>query len=228
MSDKGTHISSAHRLEAAKRRPGWVPTAEAAEHEIRRMHVARYRNHRLRMLLFITIFALAFGYLAFSLCFELIEVKSAGMSPTLESGSLVFCVKQKVLDRLAGIVPESTRRIGRNDLVLIPYTPEAREEGAAKPESTLLIKRAIAMAGDEIDSAGGELIINRDEIVGKLVSSDLVYPVTVPTGCIFALGDNRELSVDSRQRTFGMVAEADVIARPVAVVWPAYAMGWVK
>ena len=84
------------------------------------------------------------------------------------------------------------------------------------------------MGGDETDTAGGEIIVKREETAGKLASSDLVYPVVVPTGRMYALGDNRALSVDSRHRTFGMVAEADVIARPVAVIWPVYAMGLVK
>ena len=120
------------------------------------------------------------------------------------------------------------RRLQREDLMLLRYRVAPDGEVHKKERSVLLIKRAAAMPGDEIDAAGGTLIVNQEQAVGDLVSSDLVYPVTVPTGYVFALGDNRTLSVDSRQRAFGMVPEADVLGRPVAVVWPVYAMGLVK
>ena len=228
MAEKGTRESRARRARAARNRSGWAPSAESAEHEIRRMRRARYRRHRQRVLLVILALSLALGYAAFSLCFELVRVQGAGMSPTLESGSLVLCVKQRTLDKLVGLIPEDVRRIGRNDLVLLSYSVAPDGETYKRMRTALLIKRVIAMGGDEIDTAGGEIIINRDVTAGKLYQSDLVYPVVVPTGRMYALGDNRALSVDSRQRSFGMVAEADVIARPVAVVWPVYAMGLVK
>ena len=228
MSEKGTRRDRVRRAWITRQRPGWVPSAQSAEHEIRRMCLSRYRRHRQNVLLFIIVLSLALGYLAYSLGFELVQVQGTGMSPTLESGSMVLCVKQSLLDKLAGIVPEDVRRIGRNDLVVISYAIAPDGETSRRVRTGLLIKRAIAMGGDEIDTAGGEIIINRDELAGLLYESDLVYPVTVPTGRMFALGDNRALSVDSRQRSFGMVAEADVLARPLAVIWPVYAMGLVK
>lgn len=228
MSDKGTRRDKVRRAWITRKRPGWVPSVQNAEHEIRRMHLARYRRHRQNVLMFVVVLSLVVGFLTYSLCFDLVQVQGTGMSPTLESGSLVLCVKQSLLDKLAGIVPEDMRRVGRGDLVLLSYAIAPDGEVYRRVRSGLLIKRAVAMGGDEIDTAGGEIIINRDEVAGKLYASDLVYPVIVPTGEMFTLGDNRALSVDSRQRSFGMVAEANVLARPVAVVWPIYAMGLVK
>ena len=228
MAVKATRRSSLRRARATKGRPDWVPSADSAQQEIRRVRAARYRRHRQNVLRFIAVLAMAAGYVAFRLGSELVRVQGSGMSPTLESGSMVLCVKQSVLDALAGIVPEDVRRIGRDDLVLIDYRVEPDGEARKKARSALLIKRAVAMAGDEIDAAGGEIIVNREWTAGSLGSSDLVYPVVVPSGAMYALGDNRALSVDSRQRAFGMVAEADVIARPLAVVWPVYAEGLVK
>ena len=228
MAVKATRRSSLRRARATKGRPDWVPSADSAQQEIRRVRAARYRRHRQNVLRFIAVLALAAGSVAFRLGSELVRVQGSGMSPTLESGSMVLCVKQSVLDALAGIVPEDVRRIGRDDLVLIDYRVEPDGEARKKARSALLIKRAVAMAGDEIDAAGGEIIVNREWTAGSLGSSDLVYPVVVPSGAMYALGDNRALSVDSRQRAFGMVAEADVIARPLAVVWPVYAEGLVK
>lgn len=228
MARKVTRLQSVRRARAQRERPDWVPSAEIAQREIRRMRKARYRRHRQNVAFVIAVLSFALGYLTFSLCFDLVTVQGTGMHPTLESGSMVLCVKQSALDKLVGLIPEDIRRLQRNDLMLIHYRVAPDGEVHKRERSVLMIKRAAAMPGDVIDEAGGTLIINQDQTVGDLVSSDLVYPVTVPNGCVFALGDNRSLSVDSRQRAFGMVPEADVIARPVAVVWPVYAMGLVK
>lgn len=228
MATKATRLSNVRRARALRQRPDWVPSIESAQREVQRIRRQRYQRHRQNVAMWITLIALVLGYIAFYFCFDLVTVQGVGMSPTLDSGYKVLCIKQKVVDQLVGIIPEDMRRVGRNDLVLINYKVEPDGEIHKKERSVLLIKRAAGMPGDEIEVGGGQIIIGREENAGELVSSDLVYPVTVPTGYMFVLGDNRTLSVDSRQRAFGMVAEADVIARPLAVVWPVYAMGLVK
>lgn len=228
MARKATRLSDVRRARARRERPDWVPSADNARREVRRMRMGRYRRHRQNVAFFIAVISFALGYLLFSLGFELVTVQGTGMHPTLESGSMVLCVKQSALDKLVGLVPENLRRLQRNDLMLIHYRVAPDGEVHKKERSVLLIKRAAAMPGDVIDAAGGTLIVNQEQTAGDLGSSDLVYPVTVPTGMVFALGDNRTLSVDSRQRAFGMVPEADVVGRPLAVVWPVYAMGLVK
>ena len=228
MARKSTRLSDVRRARAQRERPDWVPSVDIAGREIRRIRVARYRRHRQNVAFFIAVIAFVLGYLIFFLGFDLVTVHGAGMHPTLPSGSMVLCVRQSALDKLVGLIPEDVRRLGRGDLMLIQYRLEPDGEVHKKESSVLLIKRAVAMPGDEIDEAGGTLIVNREQTAGEVVSSDLVYPVTVPTGYVFALGDNRTLSVDSRQRAFGMVPEADVVGRPVAVVWPVYAINLVK
>jgi signal peptidase I len=44
------------------------------------------------------------------------------------------------------------------------------------------------------------------------------YPYTVPEGCIWVMGDNREESLDSRY--FGAVPNNAVIARMMLRIWP--------
>ena len=227
MAVKGTRLS-ARRAWARRRRSDWAPSAENAEREIRRTRRARYRRHRQNVLLFIVALSLALGYLVYSQGFMLVRIEGTGMSPTLQSGALVLCVRQTALDKLVGIIPEDMRRVGHNDLVLITYSVPPDGETYRRMRSAMLVKRVIGLGGDQIDTGGDEIIVNREDTAGRLIYSDLVYPVVVPTGRMYALGDNRALSVDSRQRSFGMVAEADVIARPVLVVWPVYAMGLVE
>lgn len=227
MAVKGARLS-ARRAWAGRRQNDWTPSAENAEKEIRRTRKARYRRHRRKVFMLVVALSLALGYLVYSQGFMLVRIEGTGMSPTLQSGAMVLCFKQAALDKLVGIIPEDMRRVGRNDLVLINYNVPPDGETSRQMRSAMLVKRVIGLGGDQIDTGGDEIIVNREETAGRLIYSDLVYPVVVPTGRMYALGDNRALSVDSRQRSFGMVAEADVIARPALVVWPVYAMGLVE
>lgn len=201
----------------------WAPSAEDARREIRRTKLRRYRRHRRRALAVVLALALAAGAAAFHFAFDIVSVRGTGMSPTLQTGEWVLCIRQSLLDGLRGLVPEEKRRVRRNDLVLLDYA-----DGEAPRRSALLVRRVIALGGDSVDAAGGEIIINQDYTAGDVGTSDLVYPVTVPRGRMFVAGDYRAVSIDSRNRAFGMAAEADVVGRPVAVVWPVFAIGPVK
>lgn len=211
--------------DAGAMRPDSLQAVDEAVREDQRLARRRYRRHRRIMLLVVLVVSALLGGAMYRYCFELVTVRGASMSPTLENGDVVLCVRQSLLDRLGGIVPEQKRRVTRDDLVLIRYAPQPAADGGEVP---LMIKRAIAMGGDTIDTGGGEMIVNQSTVAGHLGESDRVYPITVPTGQMFVVGDARAASIDSRQRAFGLVPEADVIARPVAVLWPAFDIGLVK
>lgn len=206
----------------ARRRDPWVPSSEAARREIRRTQLRRYHRHRSNVLLFILFFAILFGGTVYYFCFDLVAAQGVGMSPAIESGSRVLCLKQSILNKLIGIVPESFRRVERGDVVLVRYRlyPDSEDSPTA-----LLLRRVIATGGDEIDEGGGELILNREELVGWTGAGDLVYPIRVPAGKLFLLGDQSSLSVDSRMRSFGMIDETDVTGRALLVVWPLFSAG---
>ena len=85
--------------------------------------------------------------------------------------------------------------------------------------SRTIIKRLIATQGQSVELRQGQLYID-----GELVEESYVLaannspelpintfgPVTVPEGCIFVLGDNRDVSSDSRGK-YGMIDESEVI-----------------
>jgi signal peptidase I len=54
------------------------------------------------------------------------------------------------------------------------------------------------------------------------------YPITVPEGCIFVMGDNRNHSADSRYPDIGMVDTRYVLGKVVATLWPLNQIGVVK
>ena len=225
MTDRAARRAARTRARL-KGRSQWAPSAEAAEKEIRRTKRRRYQRHRSRVRAAILLLALLAGYFIATQALLLVVVRGTGMSPTLEGGSVVVCVRQSLLDALAGILPEELRRVKQNDVVVLDYQP-VDEDGEPLPGAKL-VKRVIALEGSTVDMVDGIMVVDGDPLFPLYDAGDRVYPITVPGRQMFVMGDHREVAVDSRRRAFGTVPESQVIARPLAAIWPAYAVGLVR
>jgi len=91
----------------------------------------------------------------------------------------------------------------------------------------LLVKRLIAEAGDEVNITGeGTVTVNGEAIDEPYVANptrgeyDIELPYVIPQGCVFVLGDNRAISVDSRNSALGCVAEEQIIGKAMVKIWP--------
>ena len=97
--------------------------------------------------------------------------------------------------------------------------------------STPYIKRVIGVAGDHIELRAGKVVVNGVALVEPYISNDgphhgATEPIEpdfqntwdVPAGTLFAMGDHRARSVDSR--AFGVVAVDQVIGRAWLRFWP--------
>ena len=49
---------------------------------------------------------------------------------------------------------------------------------------------------------------------------DFIGPKTVPEGCVFVMGDNRNASVDSRKTEIGMVDTRLILGKAYFVIYP--------
>ncbi len=153
---------------------------------------------------------LIFFVVVFTFFVRLIGVDGTSMYPTLQDRSIMLVSN-------LGYTPE------KGDIVVL------RKEGFYSDQP--IVKRVIATGGDtiDIDPVTGDVIVNGEVLDEPYISEkintlermgDLTYPQTVPEGCIYVLGDNRNGSTDSRWSSLGMVDERYVLGHVLSVVFP--------
>lgn len=109
--------------------------------------------------------------------------------------------------------------------------------GVKRKGDTPLVKRIIAKEYDKvmIDFEKGEVYVN-DHLIDEPYINDLThahegeqkYPLIVPKGQLFVMGDNRNHSDDSRVKSIGTVDERNVIGKVIFVLFPFDKAGKVK
>ena len=144
--------------------------------------------------------------------------------------------------RMATVVGDSMEPTLQNgDRVVVSsffYTPECGDIVVVQKESgyyddQLLIKRVIAKGGQTITfdfadwtvCVDGEIIdepyINR--VLDAMKKGDITGDtVTVPEGCYFVMGDNRNYSADSRYDTVGFVKETEIVGHTIVRLSPTF------
>ena len=137
------------------------------------------------------IVALICCVLVFVFFARVIDVVGESMLPTLEQGDKI------VITRFAG-------DYDRGDIVVLRKDTFRKEP---------IVKRIIAVGGQtiDIDFESGIVYVDGEALDEPYVNEltyeqeDFVGPVTVPEGCVFVMGDNRNSSSDSRRETIGCV-----------------------
>lgn len=98
----------------------------------------------------------------------------------------------------------------------------AESLGLQTPAVEDLIKRVIAVGGEEIEIRDNQVLIDGVPIEEPYVDASLFMPdfgpVQVPEGSVFVMGDNRPSSQDSRR--FGPIQNDSIVGRAFVRVWP--------
>ena len=94
----------------------------------------------------------------------------------------------------------------------------------------MFVKRVVGLGGEKLEIRNKQVFINDKQIeepykrhtdpkisTGRDAKRDNLGPVTIPNGYVFAIGDNRDYSVDCRQ--FGFVPFSDLEGKAVSIYW---------
>lgn len=159
--------------------------------------------------------ALIVCVLVFVFIFRVIDVKGTSMVPTLNN-------QDKMLVSGLFYKPKA------GDIVVFKkdeYDPEKA-----------LVKRIIATEGQKINIDFDKGIVYVDEVpieedyINDITTTklDFIGPKTVPEGCVFVMGDNRNMSTDSRKAEIGMVDSRLIIGKVYCILFPLKSFGVVK
>ncbi len=188
---------------------GWRPSSEEVEQEIKRVRHRHKYSKTLNSTMYYMLLAAALAVLMATLWLPVLRIYGDSMAPTLVQDELVIAVKG------ADFQP--------GDICAFYYN------------NRLLVKRVIAGPGDwvNIDEAG-TVYINGEPLEEPYVSDkalgqcNLELPYQVPDGKYFVLGDDRKVSLDSRNSAIGCVSKDQVLGKVVFQVWPLNEMGMVR
>ena len=142
-------------------------------------------------------------YIITTFAFQNMYVVGSSMSPTLTNGETVLI--NKITYRLK--TPK------QNEIVSFRHVDSSGKE-------MNIVKRIIGTPGDKIEIKDDILYLN-DQVQEELPSrGNMTYPITVPEGSYFVLGDNKANSMDSRYQEIGMIAEEELTGKIVVRIWP--------
>ena len=152
---------------------------------------------------------------AFTFVARVITVDGVSMEPTYYNGDRVLVTK------LAG---------------------QARQGDVVGALEEPIIKRVVATEGQTVDFDPelGEVTVDGQPLPGSVFGIEdgitfvpdlpgmvMEFPQTVPEGCVFVLGDNRDNSTDRRFVTVGMVDQRNILGKVVFSLYPFSKIGFV-
>ena len=148
----------------------------------------------------------AAAILVANLWLPILKVTGTSMSPTLQEGQVLMASKGH--DFKTG------------DVIAFYYN------------NKILVKRVIAMPGDWVNiSEDGTVYVNDIAIDEPYLNEkalgdcNIELPYQVPESKIFVMGDNRSVSLDSRNTAIGCVSEEQVVGRITFAIWPLSKIG---
>lgn len=158
-----------------------------------------------------------------------VTVEGDSMYPNLKEDELLLLSK----------ISYKIRDINRFDIVVI------------KKDDDEIIKRIIGLPGEDVSYISDKLYINGKEVKDEYGNgdtkdfslNDICYAsylnknltfeqkfeceyTEIPEGYYLVLGDNREISKDSRR--FGLVSEDEIIGKAIVRFWPLNRIGTIK
>ncbi|MCI8506276.1 MAG: signal peptidase I [Lachnospiraceae bacterium] len=178
-----------------------MPSIELLREELAREESKHDFRRRLRGVAVGLLVAAAVTALIATRLLVIIRINGSSMEPTLKHGEVVFLYR--------------TKKVETGDIVGFYYG------------GSILLKRVVGAGGDQIEIDGdGNVYVNGRRLdepyltERSLGKCDVEFPCKVPPGMYFVLGDNRELSVDSRTRGIGCIGDNQIVGKAICRAWP--------
>ena len=147
-------------------------------------------------------------------------VEGESMEPTLSDGDTV------IIQRLSYYFVSPSRY----DVVVFPVSYDDVTD-----EDTYYIKRVIGLPGETVQIIDGSVYINGEELKDdKYALSDILdagvasTPMVLGEDQYFVMGDNRNMSTDSRNSYVGLVNKNDIVGEAWICTWPLRHFGSLK
>lgn len=186
-----------------------IPTLEQVTRERNRLKDKKNYAKSVWTTVFVLLIAAAITILIATMCLPVLQVSGNSMEPSLSDGEIVLVLK--------------SRKFETGELIGFYY------------QNKILLKRAVASAGDYVDiSPRGTVSVNGTPIQEPYVDEkamgqcDIKLPYQVPDGQIFVMGDHRETSIDSRSSEIGCVKREQVVGKVVFRIWPLERIGFIS
>lgn len=171
----------------------------------------------------ITFFVLC---LVFTYLLRIVVVSGDSMLNTLKDGNRI-------------IVNAVDKNVENGDIVVVDLNHAVTFDENGCPEisgglNKTVVKRVVATAGQtvDIDFSAGIVYLDGERLYEDYIEFGLThydggaftgkYPVTVPEGYIFIMGDNRSVSMDSRSEKIGFVPVEDITGTVILRFYPEF------
>ncbi len=186
-----------------------MPTLEQLQKEVDRVHYRRDFSRVMINTIYSLVVVAAIAVLVAVLLLPILRIYGHSMNDTLDEGDIVVSLKG------------SDFKTG--DIIAFYYN------------NKILIKRVIGKAGDWVDiDQDGNVYVNGNLIDEPYLDDkafgecNIELPYQVPESKVFVMGDNRSVSVDSRNTAVGCVAEEQIVGKVVYRLWPLKDFGKLK
>ena len=186
-----------------------LPSTKELEQELERVRYRKHFRFVLRNTVFLLIVVSAISVLVAVLLLPVLQIYGHSMNETLDEGDIVLSVKGS--DFTTG------------DIIAFYYN------------NKILVKRVIGNPGDWIDiDKDGNVYVNnvlaeesylKEKAFGEC---NIELPYQVPESRVFVMGDNRSISIDSRNTAVGCVAEEQIVGKIIFRLWPLSRTGKVE
>lgn len=160
-------------------------------------------------------------FLVFTFLFRIATVEGASMVPTLVNGDRLIISELGYTPQQGDVVIINARKSHQLD--------SAQQVVESEGLNKLIVKRIIALGGQKVDIDFNTGTVTVDDqvlqegYINTLTTRDeggMQFPVVVPEGYVFVLGDNRDISKDSRHPNVGFVPESEIMGKALLRVFP--------